>query len=248
MVQTTVASSATKIIVPSEYLKKVVTAWNLKDTKIAEKISVIYNSAEIETLPTLVPSRTAHQIITVGRLVPWKGMHALIRAVAEVQKEIPDASLVIVGEGPEKESLEKLAEELLPAKSVFFRGALTHAQTLDAISSAEIFVLNSTYEGLSHTVIEAMALGSAIIVSDAGGNPELIKDGEDGIVIPSRCSNAPEENISALTTAISQLMHDSDFRLKLSGAARESAKRFTVHAMIEKTAALLSLVGTHTHE
>jgi glycosyltransferase involved in cell wall biosynthesis len=230
-IQTYVARRSARVIVPSEYLKGIVTAWGINP----EKISVIYNSIELpeNSSSTSVP----HQIISVGRLVPWKGMAELIEAVAEARKEIPDASLVIVGEGPEKEMLEKKGKELL-GTSISFTGALSHDDTLRAMQSSEIFVLNSSYEGLSHTIVEALFLGSTIIVSDAGGNPELVQDDVNGLVVPTG-------DTSALTVAISKLLKDPELRARLGAHAKESSVRFQVPTMIEKTSALLkSLVPT----
>jgi glycosyltransferase involved in cell wall biosynthesis len=246
VVQTYVAKNATRIIVPSEYLKGIIMAWSHVLKKSPEKISVIYNSAETETFDASAGdessekvSRMPHEIISVGRLVPWKGVDSLIRAFAEILKKIPDASLVIVGEGPEKASLQKITHDLALEEKVFFTGALIHAETMQAMQSAEVFVLNSTYEGLSHTVIEALSLGSAIVVSDAGGNPELVQNEINGLVIPAPRTENSTENSAALAAAITRLMQDAELRAKLGTAAKKSAMRFTVYAMIEKTIALL---------
>jgi glycosyltransferase involved in cell wall biosynthesis len=227
-IQTYVARRAECVIVPSNYLKGIVTAWGISP----EKISVIYNSVELPEISIRSAHEKAAQIVSVGRFVPWKGMEALIDAVAEVRKEIPDVSLRLVGDGPDKALLERKGKELL-GNAIMFTGPLSHEETLRTMKYADIFVLNSSYEGLSHTVIEALMLGNTIVVSDAGGNPELIHDGENGLVVQT--GDTP-----ALVAALMKLLKDESLRARLGARAQESSARFSLSLMIEKTHALLS--------
>ncbi|MDB4992523.1 MAG: putative glycosyltransferase, partial [Parcubacteria group bacterium] len=153
-VQTHVAKSATNVIVPSNYLKGIITAWGVAPSKI----KVIYNAIELEeggVVPEEVTRAASPKIVTIGRLVPWKRIEGIIDAIALLPGA---ASLTIVGEGTERARLETRAKEKLSGR-VIFTGPRSHADTLAILGAADIFVLNSSYEGLSHVLIEALMLG-----------------------------------------------------------------------------------------
>lgn len=225
-VQTRVAQSATRVIVPSNYLKGIVTTWGVK----AENVQVVYNAVLPEAVG-LVPGKVVQlprpPVITAGRLVPWKHMSGVIDAVSN----IPEASLVIVGDGPDRAMLERHAHEKMPGR-VVFTGRLSHADTLATMRSAEAFVLNSSYEGLSHLLVEALMLGIPTIATRVGGNPEVITDGEDGLLIPAN-------DTPALTSALGKLLSDIGLRSRFAARAKEASKRFSVDTMLVETAALL---------
>jgi glycosyltransferase involved in cell wall biosynthesis len=235
--ETYVAKRARTIIVPSNYLKKIVGTWS--NEILPENIHVIYNSIQ---LPDFIPGlsdQSAIRIVSAGRLVPWKGMSELIDAVAEAQKEFPDATLTIVGDGPERAALEgqtaQLVEEgKLAAHTITFTGALPHAEALAHYRSAGIYVQNSSYEGLSHQIIEALMLGRPIIATNVGGNPELIQDGENGILVEWG-------DQEALVGALKNMLGDEGMRARFSArAASASPATFNVPTMIQKTRELLS--------
>ncbi|MBU6388635.1 glycosyltransferase family 4 protein [Patescibacteria group bacterium] len=225
-IQTRVARGAAKVIVPSEYLKHIVTAWGIPE----EDMEVIYNAVPLEelgTVPEAVATLPRPLIVTAGRLVPWKHMDGIIDAVAR----IPDASLAIVGDGPLRVMLARRIRAKLPARAVL-TGMLSHRDTLAAVQSAEVFVLNSSYEGLSHLLIEALAFGVPAVATNVGGNPEVITDGGNGLLVPAG-------DASALSAAVARVLGDDELRACLSARAKESAKRFSTGAMLSATAALL---------
>ena len=99
-------------------------------------------------------------IISVGRLVPWKGFHALIKAMPLILRSYPKARLFIIGEGPqEKELLEVIAKHHLEG-SVILSGGVLHEVLMRYLEAADIFVLNTRYEGFSHQLLEAAAMPS----------------------------------------------------------------------------------------
>ena len=114
-----------------------------------------------------------------------------------------------------------------------FTGALENKDTLQRIAASDVFVLNSSYEGLSHMLIEGLSLGSAIVATDVGGNPELIEHEKNGLLVPFG-------DRSALTAAITRLLADDEFAGRLRTAAKGSSSRFSVASMIDATRALLS--------
>ena len=229
-IQTYVARRANRIIVPSHYLEKIVLAWGIP----AEKISVIYNSIEIPELKEgqRAPERNSNIILTVARLVPWKGVSALIDAVELVRKHIPDAALLVIGDGPDKKKLKEQGQRAL-GNAVTFAGERSHEETLHAMLTSGIFVLNSSYEGLSHVLIEALWSGMPIVATDAGGNTEVIHNGENGIIVPVM-------DTRGLADELIRLMKDEDLRGRLGEHAASSSHRFSVPVMISLTHELLA--------
>ena len=223
-----VAKRAKQIIVPSEYLKSILGTWGLS----TERIRVIHNA-----VPVRAPGRqdpritetTVPRIITAGRLVPWKGINGLITAMVEVRKTIPSAVLIVVGDGPEKDTLKKYASARLPEEAVLFTGVQEPDVALASYAAADVFVLNSTYEGLSHILIEAMELARPIVATRAGGNTELIEDGETGLLVSVGDSEKLAELIIDLCT--NRVKADS-----LGAKARERSKDFSQDKMLDTTA------------
>lgn len=227
-IQTFVARHARAVIVPSEYLKGIVTAWGID----AKKIEVIYNAVSIDTTSLPIRSLAPHTILTAGRLVPWKGIHGLIDALALVRQEIPDATLSIIGDGPERTSLEAHAAEKVSG-AVTFLGALSHTETLAHVQAADVFALNSTYEGLSHMLIEATMLGASIVASNAGGNPEVIRHEQDGLIVPTGDS-------AALAQALTRMLQDTALAQRLGAQANIGSERFALANMLEHTHSFLA--------
>jgi glycosyltransferase involved in cell wall biosynthesis len=202
-----VVRQANKVIVPSQYLGNWVVKWGVP----AEKIAVIYNAVEIsdKVEPLSIPLKTPVKAVTVGRLVPWKQVDGLIEAL----REIPELGLVVVGDGPERPRLERIAQELGVSGRVYFAGQRSKRETLSLMEACDLFVLNSTYEGLPHTVLEAMALGLPVIATALGGTPEVVRDGETGVLVHS-------EN-KALEEALRTLVTDEKARQRLGEKARK---------------------------
>ena len=169
---------ANKVIVPSQYLAKKVSGWNIPE----KKIKVIYNALNI---PNQVHSVKIHfprsfKVVTVGRLTPWKGVDKLIEVIAKIE----NVGLIVVGEGPERENLKQRAKRIGVSKRIYFAGQCSKEETLALIAAGDVFVLNSTYEGLPHVVLEAMSLGLPVVATAVGGTPEVVKEGYNGRLIP----------------------------------------------------------------
>jgi sugar transferase (PEP-CTERM/EpsH1 system associated) len=135
--------------------------------------------------------------IHVARLNVIKDQATLLRMVRLVVDAVPDFRLDIVGDGPEREALERLSAELRLEKHVCFLGERTDVNTL--LGNAGLFVLSSLGEGLSLTLLEAMASGLPIVATEVGGNPEVVIDGKTGLLVPPR---SPEKLASAVVTLI----------------------------------------------
>ncbi len=179
-VQRAVCRRSARIIVPSGYLKRLVLGWGADP----EKISVIPNTAPSAPPPSRM--REPLRFFSAGRFVSWKHFDALISTFSAFHKRFPEALLVIAGDGPCRSDLELHAAACGAGGAVHFTGLLgSHAMALE-YARASCFTLVSEYEGMSHVILEAMAHGLPIIVSDAGGNPEIIHDGVNGLLVPVR--------------------------------------------------------------
>lgn len=197
---------ARRIVVPSEYLARFARAWGL-------------DPARIEVLPNPTPQVTdcyLHRrgpeqgaFVFVGRLTRQKALGTAIEAVARV----PEARLVIVGEGPERAELERLAAPL--DGRVDFLGPLPREAALDVLRRATAAVLSSEWENLPHAAVEALALGVPVVATAVGGVPELVRDGENGLLVPP---GSPEE----LAAALARIVEEPGLRDRLAAAAAPS--------------------------
>ncbi|TAL19986.1 glycosyltransferase [Patescibacteria group bacterium] len=224
-----VARRATRILTPSRYLAGIVARWGITD----EKITVVPNAVE---MPTAAPfsslSSRLPTVVTAGRLLPWKGMRELVAAMPGVREVVPGATLTVIGDGPLLLALEEDARWLGVFRAVNFTGRLPREEVQKTIAASRVFVLNSSYEGFSHQLLEAMALGVPVVATTAGGNAEVVKDGENALVV------RPDDG-AGLTAAIRRLLTDSALSERLAAAARQTAASYTVERMM---AGLLSVI------
>lgn len=223
-IQRFVAHRAYRVIAPSEYLARIISTWS-PDIK---RIDVIYNGIVLaEMLP---PTRKSKLIVSSGRLVPWKGFQELIEIVAAHH----EWRLEILGDGPQHKELKDRIQRSGGEKRITLRGRVSQAEAREVFAKATVFVLNSRYEGLSHTLVEAMSVGTPVIATKAGGNPEVVQDGKNGILIDVGDKYGLEQ-------AIFRLISDETLRRRLGDAARERAKDFSIGKTVEATASLLKL-------
>jgi glycosyltransferase involved in cell wall biosynthesis len=216
---------ADALIVPSRYLAHWIGSWGRAEKKIA----VIYNAVEIPLCsPAVIPLSTRIKVVTVGRLVPWKQVDQLIKAIAECD----EAGLVVVGDGPDRERLEQLARGGNLGDRVYFAGQRKQEETVSLMAACDLFVLNSTYEGLPHVVLEAMSAGLPVVATAVGGTPEVVSDGENGMLI------MPDAN-DLLSKTLAELASSSTKRERLAVGAKHTAQRFRRSKMIDETEAVL---------
>lgn len=198
--QTRVAASAMRVIVPSEYLKSIVRAWGIPE----ENIFVIYNGIELpEYIPTYQKDDGEFLIVSAGRRVPWKGFEAIERAA------------------------EKHA-----GWRVYIASGLPRAEMLGWVRAADVFVLNSLYEGLSHALIEALTLGTPVIATNAGGNATLVAHEKTGLLIP------PGDDI-ALEQALTEVEQNPATARERARIAQKHMKGFSLPHMLDATADFL---------
>jgi glycosyltransferase involved in cell wall biosynthesis len=167
--------------------------------------------------PELVEGRTGdearHVVVgTVARLSPEKGVRYLVEAFATLKRRYGDGvSLSIAGEGPERDRLAALAARL--GIGVDWRGWLQHNDVPAFLQGLDIFVLPSVYEGFGIAAVEAAASGLPVVASDVHGIPDVVSDGETGLLVPAK-------DASALAQAITRLVEDDALRRRLGEAGR----------------------------
>ncbi len=173
-------------------------------------------------------------IAFVGRLIKEKGVWELLGAMALLRRSLPDARLVMAGTGPLEETLRA---KKLPG--VHLAGQLPYAETVALLREADLFCLPTWSEGFSGTVLEAAAVGACIATTPTGGSPELIQDGESGILLKDR---RPETIAEALLAAL----QNNDWRAAAGRAVQQAVmSRFTWPATAE---ALIAIASTDKTE
>ena len=178
---------------------------------------------------------------TVGRLAQVKNYELLIQAISEASHAGVHPRLLFVGDGPSRSRLESLTEQHHLEKQVLFLGDRSDVPEL--LNIMDIFVLPSFSEGLSNSIMEAMAVGIPVIASDVGGNPELVSHGETGFLFPS-C------DATALTQQILELVEDSEKRHKMGALGQKRMEElFTLDKMIQNYARLYrSVLGSSRYD
>lgn len=194
---------ASKVHAISAYLAGLAIAFDYQG-----HIEIIPNGVDIQKFKmqkSKVKMNEKPTIVTTSRLVHKNGIDILIRAMQEVVKSMPEARLVIVGEGRERKHLEKLTEELRLKKHVNFVGEVPHEAIPSYLHAADIFVRPSRSEGLGISFLEAMAAGLPIIATPVGGIEDFLHDGETGLY-------AHVENPQHLAEQILRLFTDGRLR------------------------------------
>ncbi|TAJ14091.1 glycosyltransferase family 1 protein [Patescibacteria group bacterium] len=229
-----VAKRALRVVVPSKYLGKIVVMWGIPN----KKVSVIYNGIEslgdVGNKPVLRGLIKFHGklIVSIGRLVPWKGFDTLIALLPELQKTFPGVKLLIIGSGPDSEALERLAEEKGVAEDVIFTGALERDILIRYLRASDVFILNTSYEGFSHLILEALAVGVPTITTKVGGNVEIIEHAKNGYLVQPNDTKGILQHTRAL-------LSDATLRASIVASAKRRVKQFSNERMIEEVAKLL---------
>ncbi|MEO6722077.1 MAG: glycosyltransferase family 4 protein [Ferruginibacter sp.] len=211
------------VYVPSMYLKTIVHGWG----KEKDKIVVINNGVEMVEAKTLKPNtqNLTFKILFVGRITNWKGVEFLLAAV----RDIKNIELNICGDGPALNFCIELNRRL-GNSNVKFHGRVSHEVIKVHLENTDILVLPSLYEGLSHTILEAMAFGKPSLASAIGGNPEAIKHAHNGMLFNPY-------DLNELKDQILFLRDNPDFLIKLSAGCIDTINKFDskqVYTQIEK--------------
>ncbi len=225
------------VIVPSQYLKRMVIGWGVDEAKI----HVIYNAlpddpaANVSEASKLSQAQARAELglndapilLTAGRLVQWKGVDSLIA----ILPRLPDVRLLIAGDGEMMPALIEQVRALELGDRVMFLGKLGRHRLNLYFKAADYLVLYSGYEGLSHTLLESLRAGTPVIASDKGGNPEVVQHGVNGLLVPYKDADALEK---ALHEAF-----QTGKRSRLAANTSVGMERFDFKTMVQQTSDVL---------
>jgi glycosyltransferase involved in cell wall biosynthesis len=209
------------VIVPSAHLQKLVISWGVP----SNRISLVHNSIDTEKFLPKEGIRQEIDVLTVSRLVPWKGLEQVLEVCA-----ILGLSLGIVGDGPIRDSLESLSKKF--QTEVKFFGEVEQEKLVELFQGARVFVLNSSFEATSYALIEAMSCGVVPVSNDSTGSVEVIKNEVSGIL----CGPSTGQTLEA---ALRLLFSNPELLLRMSKNARSSVQQdFNFSINFEKIRAL----------
>ncbi|MFQ5577265.1 MAG: glycosyltransferase [Anaerolineae bacterium] len=231
---------ATRLVAVADFVgQSFVEGWNIPP----ERISTIYNATQIERFLAVEAgtgpgaAQTGLTVTTVGSLIPQKGHHILLQAAAQILQRRPGIRFLIVGEGELGPSLRQMAAGLGLAGRVTFTGLRNDIPQI--LARSDIFVLPSLWEGLPVSAIEAMAAARPVVLTDVGGNRELVEPDRHGLIVPPN-------NPGALAEALLALLNDPSRRLAMGHAARARAEQtFNFERFISQYQALYRAVALH---
>jgi sugar transferase (PEP-CTERM/EpsH1 system associated) len=204
------------------------------------KLTVIRNGIDIDQFTDLPDQQTARAMFglpvpgkimaAIGRPRPVKGFSYLLEAFAQIAADQPDLYLLFVGDGPEKRPLQTAAQQLPSANRVIFLGDQQEIPRL--LAALDILVLPSLWEGLPNVVLEAMAAGLPVVATAVGGTPELVVEGETGLLVPPR-------DPATLAEAIVTLLTDPELARRLGENGRQRVTtQFTIQQTVAQTESL----------
>lgn len=231
------AAAMDGVIVPSAYLKRMVVGWGVEP----DRVQVIYNALppadHAADLPATQAAARAQLnlppdapiVLTVGRILPWKGVDHLIAALARAR--VPDLRLIAAGDGDLIPALQAQADALGLSDRVTFLGRVGRDRMPAYMRAADYVALYSGYEGLSHTLLESLRVGTPVIASDKGGNPEVVTHGVNGLLVPY-------VSVDALTAALEDAFQPGR-RADLAAQADHGMERFSFAHLIDATEAAL---------
>ena len=206
---------ASQVLVPSAYLRAIALGWGLEPART----TVLPNPApEVPVHPTRDEARAALGIEgfalgVAGRLTEQKALEDTLAALGRV----PSVALLVLGDGPERAALERRGAELGVSDRVRFLGSGTRDDVIALFRAVDAALLTSAWENLPHTLLEALAAGTPVIATAVGGIPEVVRDGENGLLVPPR-------DVAAAASAIDRLVRDEVLRASLAAAAAPSVE------------------------
>jgi len=176
---------------------------------------VVYNGVNPDMFSPPVNPLQGLSVLSVGNLIPIKGHELLLRAIAKISSEFPALTCDIIGSGPEKDRLQKLAAELRIAERVRFAGRQSRAKVAEAMRACTVFALPSRYEGLGCVYLEAMSCGKPAIACRGQGISEVIRDGWNGALVS-------DNDAHELAGTLAVLLRDEPRRRRIGAAARNT--------------------------
>lgn len=227
---------ASRVVVQTEETAKWARKW-LDSNRVVTIPNPVVAPIQAAPQPFQCPlSPGKHWLVAVGRLSEEKGFDKLIEAFAKIAPHYPDWHLAILGEGPERASLENRVRQHGLQRRVELPGVVRNLE--DYLHASDIFVLTSRYEGFPNALCEAMACGRPVISFDCPVGPrEIIVDGEDGLLVPAG-------DVSALAVALRRLIENPDEAARMADRAVTVVERFGEEAVAARWEELLLSTAT----
>lgn len=214
------------VIVPSDYFFDLVSRWGVKENRIKR----IYNGVSVpEDLSD--DQKREKVIVSAGRLVPWKGFDELLK----ILKDLPDYKLEIFGDGEDKKRLLDISKELGVYERVSFMGQVDRKILLSHIKSANVFVLASHFESFSFQIVESMMVGTPVIAYDIGNLSEIVKSGENGILVE-------EGNTVSMRDWIVKISEKNDTCRLFSERAITDSNQFALSKTVDQLEEILNKI------
>ncbi|HET9494391.1 MAG TPA: glycosyltransferase [Chloroflexia bacterium] len=187
-------------------------------------IEIVPNGVDLDLFrPAEEPRAPGDKVrfLFVGRLANQKGLNYLLESLARFEPGmLAHVELELVGDGPEEERLRAQAARLGLGSSVKFAGWVAREEIVQHYQAADAFVLPSLDEGLPNVMLEAMACGKALVATDISGNRELVRDGENGLLVPVG-------DVSALTEALRRVVTNPELRAEMGRKSRNMAAAYS---------------------
>ena len=185
-------------------------------------IPIVYNGVETKEFYPVERGASEINLLCVGRLIERKGQHHLLQAFARLYKDNLGQTirLTLAGTGDAETDLKRLASDLGIAEAVHFAGFVTREQMPEMYRNADIFVLPSQNEGMSIALLEALSTGLPVIVTNTGGTEELVREGENGLIVQWA-------DVDQLASALRTLVSDEVVRRQMGEVSRRIALSFS---------------------
>jgi glycosyltransferase involved in cell wall biosynthesis len=205
---------AAHVVCPSTFMADLAVFWGVP----RERVSVLPNPAPdpAEAVAATLGQRPA--LVFAGRLTDAKNLDLALRALGAV----PEARLTIVGDGPDRARLERVAAEL--GANAEFVGARPRGEVLGLMAAADAVVLSSAWENFPHGVVEALAMGTPVVATRVGGVPEVVRDGENGLLVDPG-------DVAELGGALQRILGDEGLRSRVAANAAPSVARYSADAI-----------------
>ena len=224
--------TATAHVVQTQHIK------NYYSKRIQKKTHIIYNPVnervfetsydnddENDNLGLGIKDERLNRIISVGRLYPQKNQKMMIEAFAKIAPKFPEWSLVIYGEGHQRKALELLVERLKVKDKVLLPGRCE--TVIEEVAKSKVFCLSSDYEGMSNAMIEALCVGTPVISTRVSGTDELIRDGENGLLVDIG-------DTEGLTQAFEKLLSNQELRAQIGKEGQRLATKFKTDTIVDQ--------------
>jgi len=229
--RTKILTGADKLIAVSNFIAEIA----LKIGVAKNKISVIYNAVDFFGISPQKIKPAMPTLVFAGRLMPWKGVEALLFVLAELKKNFSDIIFEVLGDGPESDHLKKIVRKLNLEQNVKFRGRVSEEESHKIFARSTIFVLNTNYEGLPHSVLNAMACGLPVITTNIGGNVEVVENEVNGLLVPY--NDKP-----AWLGAIARLLNDEALQAKFVASSQKTLENFKWDKLVNETMEVINKI------